>query len=92
MKGGYLTNFRGTGQKILKVYAVIGDEALPITSKKSTDFNQLLQKLGKSKMSWGVNSLKNAGITVGAGSPIDIDTNLVNSLLGMVTIPSPPPI
>ena len=28
-------------------------------------------------MSWGVNSLKNAGITVGAGSPIDIDTNLV---------------
>lgn len=76
-EGGYLTNFRGTGQKILKVYAVIGDEALPITSKKSTDFNQLLQKLGKSKMSWGVNSLKNAGITVGAGSPIDIDTNLV---------------
>ena len=28
-------------------------------------------------MSWGVNSLKNAGITVGAGSPIDTDTNLV---------------
>lgn len=76
-EGGYLTNFRGTSQKILKVYAVIGDEALPITSKKSTDFNHLLQKLSKSKMSWGVNSLKNAGITVGAGSPIDTDTNLV---------------
>lgn len=75
--GGHLTNFRGTGQKILKVYAVIGDEALPVTSKKSTDFNHLLQKLSKSKMSWGVNSLKNAGITVGAGSPIDTDTNLV---------------
>ena len=57
-EGGYLTNLRGTGQKILKVYAVIGDEPLPITSKKSTDFNHLLQKLGKSKMSWGVNSLK----------------------------------
>lgn len=68
-EGGYLTNFRGTGQKILKVYAVIGDEALPITSKKSTDFNHLLQKLGKSKMSWGVNSLKNAGI--------EADINLV---------------
>lgn len=68
-EGGYLTNFRGTGQKILKVYAVIGDEALPVTSKKSTDFNQLLQKLGKSKMSWGVNSLKNAGI--------EADINLV---------------
>lgn len=76
-EGGYLTNFRGTGQKILKVYAVIGDEPLPITSKKSTDFNHLLRKLSKSKMSWGVNSLKNAGITVGAGSPIDTDTNLV---------------
>lgn len=60
-----------------KVYAVIGDEALPVTSKKSTDFNHLLQKLSKSKMSWGINSLKNAGITVGAGSPIDTDTNLV---------------
>lgn len=68
-EGGYLTNFRGTGQKILKVYAVIGDEALPITSKKSTDFNHLLQKLSKSKMSWGVNSLKNAGI--------EADINLV---------------
>lgn len=75
--GGHLTNFRGTGQKILKVYAVIGDEALPVTSKKSTDFNHLLQKLSKSKMSWGINSLKNAGITVGAGSPIDTDSNLV---------------
>ena len=68
-EGGYLTNFRGTGQKILKVYAVIGDEALPVTSKKSTDFNHLLQKLSKSKMSWGVNSLKNAGI--------EADINLV---------------
>lgn len=66
---GYLTNFRGTGQKILKVYAVIGDEALPITSKKSTDFNHLLRKLSKSKMSWGVNSLKNVGI--------EADINLV---------------
>ena len=68
-EGGYLTNFRGTGQKILKVYAVIGDEALPVTSKKSTDFNHLLQKLSKSKMSWGVNSLKNVGI--------EADINLV---------------
>lgn len=68
-EGGHLTNFRGTGQKILKVYAVIGDEALPVTSKKSADFNHLLQKLSKSKMSWGVNSLKNAGI--------EADTNLV---------------
>lgn len=68
-EGGYLTNFRGTGQKILKVYAVIGDEALPVTSKKSTDFNHLLQKLSKSKMSWGVNSLKKAGI--------EADINLV---------------
>lgn len=67
--GGYLTNFRGTGQKILKVYAVIGDEALPITSKKSTDFNHLLQKLRWSKMSWGVNSLKKAGI--------EVDSNLI---------------
>lgn len=75
--GGHLTNFRGTGQKILKVYAVIGDEALPVTSKKSTDFNHLLQKLSKSKMSWGINSLRKVGIEVGAGSPIDIDTNLV---------------
>lgn len=68
-EGGYLTNFRGTGQKILKVYAVIGDEALPVTSKKSTDFNHLLVRLSKSKMSWGVNSLKNAGI--------EADINLV---------------
>lgn len=68
-EGGYLTNFRGTGQEILKVYAVIGDEALPITSKKSTDFNHLLVRLSKSKMSWGVNSLKNAGI--------EADINLV---------------
>lgn len=68
-EGGYLTNFRGTGQEILKVYAVIGDEALPITSKKSTDFNHLLQKLSKSKMSWGINSLKNVGI--------EADINLV---------------
>ena len=68
-EGGYLTNFRGTGQKILKVYAVIGDGALPITSKKSTDFNHLLARLSKSKMSWGINSLKNAGI--------EADINLV---------------
>lgn len=67
--GGYLTNLRGTGQKILKVYAVIGDGALPITSKKSTDFNHLLVRLSKSKMSWGVNSLKNVGI--------EADINLV---------------
>ena len=68
-EGGYLTNFRGTGQKILKVYAVIGDEPLPVTSKKSTDFNHLLVRLSKSKMSWGINSLKNAGI--------EADINLV---------------
>lgn len=68
--GGHLTNFRGTGQKILKVYAVIGDEALPVTSKKSTDFNHLLQRLSWSKMSWGVNSLRKVGI--------EVDSNLIS--------------
>lgn len=69
-EGGNLTNFRGTSLPILKVYAVIGDEVLPITTKTSYDFNHLLGRLSWSKISWGVNSLKKVGI--------EVDSNLIS--------------